>query len=240
MKKLLIVLITFFSLGLQAQDVTGTWVCAGAYKAEWFQDGQNVYSIYNVSNYKHYLSGRFISANQIEAEVVRINLDNNCRTTLTFRYTLNGNTLTGSWAANDSNCDLQWGQTSSEVLTRTTPSARPMNTFGGRAFSPINDVTGSWTDDSNLEGDWMQDNNQAVHLILNGSGYKQYFRGTRSGNQIRGTMIRYNPSGCRTTLTTTYTQTNANTMQYTWRANDGNCDLANGQTGNVTITRKGK
>ena len=70
MKKLLIILITFISLSIQAQDVTGTWRCACGYTAEWFQEGQNVYSIYNVGNYKHYLSGRFISANQIEARTV--------------------------------------------------------------------------------------------------------------------------------------------------------------------------
>ena len=37
-----------------AQNVTGTWLCEGAYKAEWFQEGQNVYSIYNVGNFKHF------------------------------------------------------------------------------------------------------------------------------------------------------------------------------------------
>lgn len=215
-----------------AQDVTGTWHSPGVYKAEWFQDGQNVYSIYTVGNLKHYLSGRFTSTNHIEAQVVRIDVNNNCRTVLTFRYTLNGNTLTGSWTANDSNCDLQRGQTSSEVITRTTASARPMNPFGGTAFNPATDVTGSWS----WEDDWLQDN-QNVYYIANGNGFKQFFKGIRSGNQITGQLIRYNPSGCRMILNQTFTQTDANTMRYTWVA-QGNCDVTNGQREEGTITRK--
>ena len=215
-----------------AQDVTGTWHNPGIYKAEWFQDGQNVYSIYNVGNFKHYLAGRFISTNQIEAQVVRIDVNTNCRTVLTFRYTLNGNTLTGLWTANDSNCDLQPGPTSSEVITRTTASPRPMNPFGGTAFNPATDVTGSWS----WEDDWLQDNRN-VYYIANGNGFKQFFKGIRRGNQITGQLIRYNPSGCRMILNQTFTQTNANTMQYTWVA-VGNCDVTNGQRGEGTITRK--
>jgi hypothetical protein len=213
------------------QDLTGTWERPGVYKAEWFQDGQNVYSIYNIGNFKHYLSGRFVSANQINAQVVRIDVNSNCRTTLTFQYTLNGNRLTGSWTANDSNCDLQRGQTDSEEITRTTATARPMNPFGGTLFNPNNDVTGSWS----WEDDWLQDN-QNVYYIANGNGFKQFFKGIRNGTQITGQLIRYNPSGCRMILDQTFIQTNANTMQYSWVA-QGNCDVTNGQRGEGTITR---
>lgn len=235
MKKIVMFLTVFFTLNvtLSAQDVTGTWVRSGVYKAELFQDGQNIHGIYNIGNFKHYLSGRFISANQIEAQIVRIDVnDNNCRTTLNFRYTLNGNTLTGRWTANDGNCDLQRGQGGDEEITRTTASPRPMNPFGGTAFNPANDVTGSWS----WEDDWLQDD-QNVYYIANGNGYKQFFRGRRSGNRITGDLIRYNPDGCRMILNQTFTQTGANTMKYTW-VGVGNCDVVNGQRGEGTITRK--
>jgi hypothetical protein len=110
-----------------------------------------------------------------------------------------------------------------------------MNPFGGTAFNPANDVTGSWS----WEDDWFQDTNGNVYYIANGNGYKQFFRGTRSGNRITGELIRYNPSGCRMILNQTFTQTDANTMQYSW-IGVGNCDVINGQRGEGTITRSGQ
>ena len=230
MKKLLVALMILFSTGLQAQDVTGTWNNPNIYKAELFQDGQNVYGIYNVGNFKHFLSGR-LTGNQLQAQVVRIDVNNNCRTTLAFSYTLNGSTLSGGWTTNGG-CDLSAGR-GDESMTKTTTSPRPLNPFGGSAFTPANDVTGSWS----WEDDWFQDSNNNVYYIANGNGYKQFFQGTRSGNVIRGQLIRYNPSGCRMILNQTFTQTDANTMQYSWTA-VGDCDVSNGQMENGTITRK--
>lgn len=221
-----------------AQDVTGTWSLANGHKAEWIQDGQNVYCIYNGGDFKHYLSGRFTSTNQIEAQVVRINLGNNCRTTMAIRYTVSGNSLTESWTANDSNCDLQRGQTGGGVLTRTTPSTRPMNPFGGSAYNPESDLTGAWGDDQGY-GDWIQDGRN-VYYIFNNGGFKHYFSGVMTGNSTSGTLIRINrQNNCRTTLRATYTKTGTNTLQYTWVANDGNCDITLGQRGEGTITRRG-
>jgi hypothetical protein len=231
MKKLLIALLVLFSIALKAQNVTGTWLCEGSYQAEWFQEGQKVYSIYNVGNFKHFLHGT-ISGNKITAEVIRIDVNNNCRTTLSFTYILSGNTLKGVWQSNGG-CDLQPGQRADEVLTKTIASPRPLNTFAGSVFNPANDVTGSWS----WEDDWFQDNQtQNVYYIANVEGYKQFFSGTRSGNQIRGQLIRYHPSGCRMILSQLFIQTDANTMQFSWIA-IGDCDIANGQKGKGTITR---
>ena len=233
MKKLLIALITLFTLSIKAQNITGTWLCEGAYRAEFFQEGQSVYGIYNVGNFKHFLSGT-ISGNQIVAQVVRIDINNNnCRVILNFTYTLNGNTLTGGWTT-PGGCDLDRTRGGNEELTRTTAPPRPMNTFGGGGFNPSNDVTGCWS----WEDDWFQDNRtQRVYYMANGNGYRQFFSGTRSGNRIQGQLIRYSPNGCRMILDQTFDQTNANTMQYNWVAR-GSCDnIPNGGRGNGTITR---
>jgi hypothetical protein len=227
---------------IQSIDITGTWQSADGWKAEWFQTGNNAYAILNVSNFKHFVSAT-VTGNQIRGQIVRYDLNSNCKTIMEGIWTINGNTMQVSWRDLDGKCDLQLDQTGIDApLTRVSrPVESPMNGFGGAQFDPNTDVTGSWGESSsgNSYGDWMQDN-ENVYFIANGNGFKQFFQGTRSGNQIIGTHTRYNPSGCLTIMSITYTQINSNTMQYIWRDNDGNCDLTLGQIGSGTIVKSGK
>ena len=222
MKKLLVALMILFSMGLQAQDVTGTWQSADGWKAEWFQVGNRVYAILNVYNFKQFISGT-ITGNQITGQVIRVDVqNNNCRTILNGTWVVNGNSMQCSWVAADGNCDLTLNQRGSDApLTRVArPSELPMNTLNGDSFCTHNDVTGSWGD-----ADWFQDGNN-VYYISNNAGFKHFFSGYRANQQITGTQIRINrANNCRTEMGLTFTVTGSNSMHYRAVANDGNCDL---------------
>ena len=178
--------------------------------------------------------GQFVSANQITGTVIRIDLNSNCRTTLTNTYTLSGNTLTETWTANDGNCDLRAGQTGNGgTLTRTDPCPRPMNPFGGNTYNPSTDMTGSWGDES----DWFQDGNN-VWLILNNGGFKHFFQGTRTSNTIRGTVVRINRgNNCRTVMNLAVTLADVNHYRFAASVDDGLCDLPRGWSENRSVAR---
>ncbi|MFN0014495.1 MAG: RICIN domain-containing protein [Saprospiraceae bacterium] len=215
-------------------DLTGTWLHPGGQKIEFFQDGQKVYWMHLGANFKQFMVGQFVSANRITGTVIRIDLNNNCRTTLTNTYTLSGNTLTETWTANDGSCDLRAGQTGNEgTLTRTDPCPRPMNPFGGNAYNPSADVTGSWGDES----DWFQDGNN-VWLILNNGGFKHLFQGTRSGRTINGAIVRINRgNNCRTVMNLSVSLTDANHYRFTSSVEDGLCDLPRGWSESRSVAR---
>lgn len=242
MKTILLTLFAISYLAAFGQDITGTWLLSNAHghKASWFQDGQSVYAIYNGYNFKHFVSGRFVATNQIQGIATRINLDNDCRTVMSVRYTLSndGNTLTESWTASDNNCDLRQGQTGSSTMTRSTPTTvTALNGFSGAAFNPSTDLTGAWAVNGEMS-DWMQDKSGGVYSIYNNQGFKHFFLGVRSGNTITGAVTRVNRSnGCRTIINQTLTVVNGYTLNVSSRFGSGNCDLASNWSDNATMVR---
>ncbi len=233
MKNLMVFVLSLVVFQIKAQDVTGTWQLASGYKVEWFQNGDKVYAIHAGNGFKHFIDGR-INGNRITAQQIRVNLNDNCRTMMTLNGTVNGNSMSISWRANDGNCDLRQGQTGTDALTRTT--ARPMGEITGSAFNPNNDLTGAWND----AADYIQDGNN-VYYIYNNPNFKHFFKGTRNGNQITGIQTRVNRSNnCRTDMGMTFTISSTHTMQGKQVANDSRCDLKKGWSENFTLTRRGE
>jgi Membrane dipeptidase (Peptidase family M19) len=99
------------------------------------------------------------------------------------------------------------------------------------------DVTGTWQTADGSKAEFVQDGNH-VYCILNANNFKHLVMATIKGNQIRGQISRYDVnSNCLTTMDATWTINGSNSMQVTWKALDGNCDLTRNQTGTDELTR---
>lgn len=100
------------------------------------------------------------------------------------------------------------------------------------------DVTGTWRSADGWKAEFIQDGIH-VYAILNVSNFKHFIMATINGNQIRGTILRYDVNNnCNTAMDGTWTLSGNNSMQLTWKDLDGRCDLGLNQTGtDAPLTR---
>ncbi|MGD1100676.1 MAG: hypothetical protein ABSA59_01315 [Terriglobia bacterium] len=87
--------------------------------SHFFQNGDEVKTIYVNRGFTQFFSGKYVSATIVEGVWLRKNRSNGCVTKVKERLSVvSTDTMNSEWEVLDSNCDLQKGKSGTDTLNR--------------------------------------------------------------------------------------------------------------------------